>query len=590
MKQTALADRNFFQVYGSVVADLVACSSLDDLEKLFFDVVTLIGDFDLVDSVALRLRLKTDWLSFSTDANAGRTIFCFDDLNMDSCLCGTALANGSEGFVASTQNSAPACYEQADEGSVCLFPISANGRKMGLLLVTTCEGKHLSSEETMLIEKMCDLMGKTASRELHHQEERVKADDLDTVYRIGAIVTSKLTLREMVGEIVSLLKSIIDTDEVNLTLYDKEKEELSFLARYFENGERSDKPETYKLSDGMNSYIVKNRKPLLIRDDTKSACARLGIRHGGKPAKSWLGVPLEIQDDILGVLTIQSYKKSGLYDKRSVELLKAVAGQCAVAVRNAGLFEEVVKREEEKERLYFSLTHDFLSLVNPITGFAKLIKSLPAGTDAEQYNLFSDQISASADKLVRFVEDILVWSKIRSGALTLNIERADLSLVAISACMVYEPESLLRKIDVTINGEPIFGKNRRLPATMADIDVVQMERVFLNLIGNGVKHANRKIDIGISVMQERMHCSVRDDGRGVNVNKLGSIFDDYVQVNDKNSGAMKGVGLGLPIVRRIIELHCGAITADSNVGGGFCVDFSIPRTLADRKNANRTGR
>jgi signal transduction histidine kinase len=155
--------------------------------------------------------------------------------------------------------------------------------------------------------------------------------------------------------------------------------------------------------------------------------------------------------------------------------------------------------------------------------------------------------------------------------------------------MVYEPEFLLRKIDVTINGEPLFGKNRSFPATMADIDVAQMERVFLNLIGNGVKHANKKIEIEISVIEGIIHCSVKDDGRGVNVNKLRSIFDDYVQVSDKNSGATKGVGLGLPIVRRIIELHCGAITADSNIGGGFCVDFSIPRTLADRKNGKQTG-
>ncbi len=374
MKQTALADRNFYRVYERVVADIVACSSLEDLEKLLFDVVALIGDFDFVDSAALRLRLKTDWLSFSTDANTGRTTFCFDDLGIDSCLCGIALADGSKGSVSSAQANADSCYDRAREGSACVFPISADGQKIGLLLVTICGDEDLSCEETILFEKICDLMGRTANRELHHQEERVKADDLDTVYRIGAIVTSKLTLREMVGEIVTLLKSIIDTDEVNLTLYDKEKDELSFLARYFENGERSDKPETYKLSDGMNSYIVKNREPLLIKDDTKEACARLGIRHGGKPAKSWLGVPLEIQDDILGVLTIQSYKKSGLYDKRSVELLKAVADQCAVAVRNAGLFEEVVKREEEKARLYFSLTHDFLSLVNP-TAPASRIKA-----------------------------------------------------------------------------------------------------------------------------------------------------------------------------------------------------------------------
>ncbi len=412
------------------------------------------------------------------------------------------------------------------------------------------------------------------------------ASDLETVSAVVRLITSKLTLKDMTMEIVARLGTVLETDEVNVIFYDGVNKELSFLARYFADGSGLEKPEVYPLSDGINSWIIKNRRPLLMTYNTLEECKELGIRHGGKPAKSWLGAPMMYQDNITGVVSVQSYTKTGLYDERSVELLNIVAGQCAVAVENARLFEEVVSREAEKERLYFSLTHDLLSLVNPVSGFAKLIQNMPPDAAPESFSGLLDNVVKSSEKITRFVEDILVYSKIKSGKLVLNIERSDVLHCLESALISCLPETTLRRLGVTLNGVKVTVDTIKTTDNLiADLDVAQIERVFLNLIGNAVKYANSKIDVEAFAEDEKIICRISDDGPGVNESQAASLFDEYYQANKKN----KGVGLGLPTVKRIVELHQGSIHAISDEGKGFVIEFSWPRTLADRQGVETDG-
>ncbi len=466
--------------------------------------------------------------------------------------------------------------------ALAVAPIVCNGKKFGFFVAGSKSGNK--PEDLSVVTSTLEHLAVALKRISELDSANKKASDLETVHQVGSLVTGRLTLKEMVREVVKRLGAVLATDEVNVTLYDENRKELSFLARYFADDTSHGGPEVYPLSDGMNSYIVNNRTHLLMKRDTEEECRKLGIRHGGIPAKSWLGAPMIYKDRVVGTLSVQSYNRADLYDERSVELLSIVAGQCAVAVENAKLFEEVIRREAEKEKLYFSLTHDLLSLLNPVAGYAKLLKTLPEKTGREKYESLADQIIISSDKITRFVEDILVWGKIQSGKLTLNIERADVVAVAVTVLTACLPELYMRKIAVTLNGAllDITGNglsdvtNERV---MADFDVAQMERVFLNLVGNGVKHSRSMIDIEVAEEDSSVTCSVKDDGEGVRSELIPLLFEEYYQT-DNNSA--KGVGLGLPTVKRIVELHQGRILVGSKPGEGFHVSFRWPRTLADR--------
>lgn len=286
---------------------------------------------------------------------------------------------------------------------------------------------------------------------------------------------------------------------------------------------------------------------------------------------------------------MQSYRKRGLYDAVSVSLIKAVANQCAVAVVNARLFEERADREAEKERLYFSLTHDLLSLINPISGFARIMAN-PA-VESQTTKLAAASIMLATEKITRFAEDILVYAKLKSGRLELDISRRCVSESLEQAIGVYSPEIMARSIRLTVNGAEVALRDGALPSLgvagglAADLDPAQMERVFMNLISNAVKHANSAIRITLSGSDSAVEAMVEDDGEGAPKELCHRLFEEYFQAHK----GKRGVGLGLPSVKRIIELHQGRIWIDSDAGKGFRVYFTWPRTLADRGAAQPAG-
>jgi signal transduction histidine kinase len=578
---------NPLDTFRRIIAILGKVRQCDALETALNEAVSLFMEVTEFSAVHVVVESATDNAELTFTFAQGAAIpLCFEQLTAAPGFCGSILiddpsdrAIGKGGECQLLPTSCGCRHIGYRWGLGKGVPIGVAGR--GMLLALSESLIAPSPEAVSLTGLFCQLIGETVDRLGEADRADKRAADLATVNAIGRLITARLTIKEMVKEIVAQLGHVFETDEVNVVTYDNDAQELTFLARYFGVGSAAKGPEVRPLSDGINSWIVKNRTPLLMKFDTEVECTQRGIRHGGRPAKSWLGAPMIYQDRVVGVLSVQSYDKTGLYDDYSEELLTTVASQCAVAVENAKLFEELVKREEEREKLYFSLTHDLLSLLNPVSGFAKLLRSLPDGTEQIRYEQLADSMIQSAESITRFVEDVLVWGKIRAGQLTLNIARSDVGAVAAVATRAYFPEVMMRKVAVSINGE-LVDTTQPIPLVQpafADFDVAQIERVFLNLIGNAAKHARTRIDISIEIKGGAVRCRIVDDGDGVPANQLQSVFEEFYQAGAKR----KGVGLGLPTVKKIVELHHGAIMVDSAVGEGFSVDFGWPRTLADRK-------
>ncbi len=574
--------------YQKIVSLLNRAHSEDTLRAVIDTVLKeLLSILDFPSGV-IRIETGAGKIDLTAEAGSGGSRLCFEGLKAPDCACGSAIDSGA---VIVTQDIAEHCRDAGLATVVC-SPIRADSKNVGLFFAASAENKTPPGDVIDLVSLVCKNLGETAARAQAAKTDHQRALDMETVNATGRLITSKLNLKDMVREIVSTLGHVLETDEVNVIVYDDNRSELSFLASYFTDGSKLDRPEVYPLSDGINSWIIKNRRPLLMGYDTVAECKKLGIRHGGRPAKSWLGAPMIYKDKVVGVVSVQSYRKTGLYGEDSVALISAVANQCAVAVENTRLFEEIIEREAEKERLYFSLTHDLLSLINPVAGFTKILKSLPSDAPHENKANLVNSIIGATGKITRFAEDILVYAKIKSGKLALDISRMDVFRAVDSAIQVYLPELDMRGIAVSVNGRKISTNGLKpeglLPVEpiQADLDRAQMERVFLNCIGNAVKHARSSIEIGVESSKTLVTCRVRDDGDGVHSSQCGALFDEYYQAGAKQ----KGVGLGLPSVKKIIELHEGTIQIVSDRGAGFCIEFSWPRTLADRRNHDKTER
>lgn len=573
-----------FLWYHDFALSLGRARAPESLERALPEILRMLLERLEARGGALRIQTEARGGPFMIEAAEGLAP-CFEKLDITDCACAAALEQGE---LVVTRDLEEAPCRAAGASAVLCAPIPSGSGVCGILLAGGDDAWNPPPQTQSVLRMALALLGQAVDRALEARRDHKMARDMETVNTIGQVITARLTLKDMAHEIVSRLGHVLETDEVNVILYDSERGELSFLASYVAEGDTRDRPEIYPVSDGMNSWIVRNRAPLLMTHDTVAECAAMGIRHGGRPARSWLGAPMIYKDKVVGVLSVQSYHKAGLYDRDSVALIEAVANQCAVAVVNALLFGQIIEREQEKERLYFSLTHDLLSLISPIAGFAKILKTMSRSGKTESIEDVAGHIQSATEKITRFAEDILVYAKIQSGKLALDIARRDVFESvepAVRACL---PEFELRDITVRLNGQPVTMSRATggsgahfvaLETVTADLDRGQMERVFLNLIGNAVKHARSRIDVTVEADDTRVRCRVSDDGEGASPEQVERLFDEYYQ----GDGKKKGVGLGLPAVKKIVELHQGDIRVITSPGEGFAIEFSWPRTLADRE-------
>jgi signal transduction histidine kinase len=559
---------------------LNSASTPEHLETALKHVVAGLSELPEFSNCAIAISINTGENGIRADVSSGGAKLCFEWPNATQCACLSTVKERTITFFDSLPNGL--CRDSGFVSGLCV-PIISGEDKLGLFLVLSRQPLEKNHKSIALLETMLEHVGLATDRVKAIVFDRQRAKDMHTVNTIGGLITSKLNLKDMVKEIVSTLGTVLETDEVNVITYDNNRRELSFLASYFSDGSDLDRPEVYQLSNGINSWIIKNKKPLLMTDDTEKECVRLGIRHGGRPAKSWLGAPMIFKDQVVGVVSVQSYSKKQLYGEDSVLLLKAVANQCAVAVENARLFEQITEREAEKEQLYFSLTHDLLSLISPVDGFAKILSAMADDTAKKDINYIAGNIIKATEKITRFTEDILVYAKIKSGKLSLDISRCDIYTPLVSALSVYLPEFAMRKTKVEINGKTVNKEKCQYGDPIpVDLDVTQIERVFINLIGNAIKHAHSTIKITVLSSDTEIGVIFKDDGDGVEAKLCPKLFDEYYQVKSR----IKGVGLGLPSVKKIIELHNGHVNIQSDIGHGFEVKLRWPKTLADKAKVN----
>ena len=259
----------------------------------------------------------------------------------------------------------------------------------------------------------------------------------------------------------------------------------------------------------------------------------------------------------------------------------------------AGEFNIMAQKLKELDRMkrdfVSSVTHELRS---PLTAIESYVSDMIDGGMEQFEKTGPDDLAViknNAIRLSRFITDLLDTAKIESGKLSMNIQPGDIRSPVGDAVKLFAAKA--RRKNITLSAEIPGG----LPGVYADEERVR--QVVINLVGNGLKFTpeNGSIRISAAVMDEDrdfMLVTVTDSGTGIPASKLNGIFDKFEQVRgsrEKATGA-KGTGLGLYIVKNIVEMHKGKVWAESPADGGkgsrFCFTLPVVNffTYSERKN------
>ena len=190
------------------------------------------------------------------------------------------------------------------------------------------------------------------------RELELKVDELVAVNRVGRAVSGSLVLDDLIELIFRESKNLLEFDSFMLALYSEETRELDIRLHHNRRGRQA--PRSRKLGEGVLSWVVSNNKPIFIRDwgSDDSEFKSMMIHIGDTPqTQSFIAVPVTYRERVLGVLSVQGYTPD-MFTDAHFELTVTFAGQVAVAIANARLFEELEKGRNELERRVTERTHD----------------------------------------------------------------------------------------------------------------------------------------------------------------------------------------------------------------------------------------
>ena len=285
---------------------------------------------------------------------------------------------------------------------------------------------------------------------------------------------------------------------------------------------------------------------------------------------SYIGVPLRRGAEVFGVITMVMGESRRIYNSMDLQLAVTLADRASVAIENAELFArlersraEAVEANRAKDEFMAMLGHELRNPLAPIITALELMRLQDTETFTRERTIIERQVR----HVVRLVDDLLDVSRITGGRVELNRARVDIRDVIDKALEMARP---------LIEERRQYLETRVSEGLMVDGDPARLAQVVANLLNNAAKYTETEGHVAVMAGHEdgEIVIRVRDDGIGIEPNKLPGVFELFVQEPQALDRSQGGLGLGLTIVRGIVELHGGKIIATSE-GHGQGSEFVV---------------
>jgi len=317
-----------------------------------------------------------------------------------------------------------------------------------------------------------------------------------------------------------------------------------------------------------------------------------GMPEGHLPVTSYLAVPVvSSSGEVLGGLFF-GHPQPDMFSDREEQIVVGLASQAAIAMDNARLYEAAKKaraeaekaandnallyrRAEEsgrlKEEFLATISHELRTPLNAILGWARMLRSGQLSDDNAAKAL--DTIERNARAQAQLIDDLLDVSRIVTGKLRMDVRPTDPNSFIDAAVEAVRPAAEAKGVRIQ--------KIVDTGAVSVTGDPVRLQQVVWNLLSNAIKFTprNGRVQIRLERVDSHVEIVVNDTGQGIEADFLPHVFDRFRQADQRTSRQHGGMGLGLAIVRHLVELHGGSVDARSpGEGQGSTFTVLLPIT------------
>lgn len=307
--------------------------------------------------------------------------------------------------------------------------------------------------------------------------------------------------------------------------------------------------------------------------------------------------PILAQNGIMGILFVGNRYDAPAVTEGDEEMIMILSSQISQAIENAQLFEQVFKSQQmleskvrdrtnqleralkdveqisqKKSEFISAVSHELRTPLTSIKGYASILMTGKVGMIPDAVKERLGKINTHSDNLVNLINNLLDIARIESGRVELKIKRQNMMPVVENVADLLTPQ---------LRDKKVFFKNN-ITTAIPDVycDGHQIERVLINLISNAIKFTPENGTISVDAKEEpekkSVTFSVSDTGIGISENDVKKLFDEFFRVDNEINMSVKGTGLGLALVKNIVEAHKGKIWINSKLEVGTTFYFTLP--------------
>jgi signal transduction histidine kinase len=248
--------------------------------------------------------------------------------------------------------------------------------------------------------------------------------------------------------------------------------------------------------------------------------------------------------------------------------VKAEIERAELLDRESRAREQAEEASRLKEEFLATVSHELRTPLNAVVGWSRLLRTGQLDRDGASHAVEVIERNAAAQRQI--IEDLLDVSRIVSGKLRINTQPVDVLLAIHAAIESVRPAAEAKDIRIATHVEA--------PDTIVRADLERMQQVFWNLLANAVKFtpSGGAVDVYLERHGSLAEIRIEDSGPGIPAEFLPRIFDRFSQADGSSTRKHGGLGLGLAIVRHLIELHGGTVSASNREDGGAVLSVQLP--------------
>lgn len=411
------------------------------------------------------------------------------------------------------------------------------------------------------------------------------AQELHALTEVSKALTSPLELHQLLNDVLKRIREVLEPAEAGvIMLWDQSAGLFRPEATYGFDFEIM-KELGLRAGESVTGKVYDEGRPSIIRTPEEVASMMADMREANRAivARSigtddtpicMLTAPLSVSGQKFGVLVLETFKGPVVFTEEDLPFLQTIADLIALAIDRARLeakadsIREARQAKRLRSEVTATLSHQLRMPLSSIKGYTTALLLDEVKWSEEKLKEFLEQIDDECDNMQTLITEILDSSLVEVGQL--SIERQPVRLPIMAREIATDIQRRSENHHLIIDFPPDF--------PLVEVDPRWIKQVFRNIMDNSIKYSPEG---GLIVIRGEMRkndvvVSISDQGVGISPEDLIPLFEKFFRAKSGNGFHVPGTGLGLPIARAIVEAHGGRIWAESQLGQGTTLYFSIP--------------